>query len=476
MTRFGPRGFVRDAVRVLLTLCLILIASAASAATAPPERTIDQLTLLVPAAAGGGWDLTARAMKVALENEGLARNVRIVRLPGAGGLIGLNQFVELYHGRGDVLLVGGLVMMGSAIRDQAAVNLNDVTPVARLTGDWEVLAVPRDSPITSVSKLREMMARHPGRLRWAGGALGGTDQGLIWSLAEQIGTPIDEILYYAKAGGHEVARSVVEGRSDIGVSGYAELEPALAGGKLRLLAVAAPRRIDGVAAPTLGENGLDVTTMNWRAVFAPPGLDRMRLRRLNDLVQAMAASRTWRSLLQRERWTDTYLAGSPLSRFIDGERSRWARVIDPPARTNNVMAVLAGDATATNRFIAGIMALGSCFIACLGWLSTVLRRRGRDAALLRDRCLVLATRLDETSTATTQLIQDGIQEDFGEWNLSFAERDIAWFMLRGLPLKQIADLRGTSERTVRQQAQAIYRKAGLEGRSDLAGRVLERFI
>ena len=41
---------------------------------------------------------------------------------------------------------------------------------------------------------------------------------------------------------------------------------------------------------------------------------------------------------------------------------------------------------------------------------------------------------------------------------------------------EIATLRGTSERTVRQQAQAIYRKAGLEGRSDLAGRVLERFI
>lgn len=79
-------------------------------------------------------------------------------------------------------------------------------------------------------------------------------------------------------------------------------------------------------------------------------------------------------------------------------------------------------------------------------------------------------------SSTMKMVRDGIDDDFSAWNLSSAERDVAWFMLRGLPLKEIAALRGTSERTVRQQAQSIYRKADLEGRSDLAGRVLERFI
>jgi DNA-binding NarL/FixJ family response regulator len=74
------------------------------------------------------------------------------------------------------------------------------------------------------------------------------------------------------------------------------------------------------------------------------------------------------------------------------------------------------------------------------------------------------------------IVAEGISDDFKSWRLSEAECDVAWFMLRGLPMKEIAGVRGTSERTVRQQAQAVYRKAGLDGRSDLAGRVLERFI
>jgi len=109
-------------------------------------------------------------------------------------------------------------------------------------------------------------------------------------------------------------------------------------------------------------------------------------------------------------------------------------------------------------------------------LGLSLRRRRRNERELETRCGELSTKLSVVEESRAQLVLEGIKDDFGEWNLSYAERDVAWFMLRGLPLKQIAGMRGTSERTVRQQAQAIYRKAGLEGRSDLAGRVLERFI
>ena len=97
-------------------------------------------------------------------------------------------------------------------------------------------------------------------------------------------------------------------------------------------------------------------------------------------------------------------------------------------------------------------------------------------AELEQKQTVLAEYIKKMKNTTANLVKEGVDEDFGEWRLSSAERDIAWFMLRGLPMKQIALVRGTSERTVRQQAQTIYRKAGLDGRSDLAGRVLERFM
>ena len=68
------------------------------------------------------------------------------------------------------------------------------------------------------------------------------------------------------------------------------------------------------------------------------------------------------------------------------------------------------------------------------------------------------------------------QQEFDNWGLSSAERDIALLTLKGLRLKEIASARGTSERTVRQQAQAVYKKAGLDGRADLAAYFIEDFM
>ena len=76
-------------------------------------------------------------------------------------------------------------------------------------------------------------------------------------------------------------------------------------------------------------------------------------------------------------------------------------------------------------------------------------------------------RLDPTATE-----KDEVTSAFETWRLTAAERDIAKLMLQGLRYKQIAFERGTSERTVRQQAQVILRKAGLDGRADLAARFL----
>jgi putative tricarboxylic transport membrane protein len=455
------------AVRNILAMLLVLCGSTSLEAA----KEVDHLTLVVPSAVGGGWDLTAKAMKQALEEQGIVRRVEIVRYPGAGGLVGLSQFVARHRGQDDVLMVGGLVMMGSALRDEAAITLRDVTPIARLTAEWSAIVVPARSPIQSVGDLREAMLR-TNPVRWAGGAFAGPDQGLVWKIATATGAPIDEIPYYGMPGGRRVAESLIEDRADLGVSGYAEFAPYLTRGDLRLLGVAAPRRIPGVPAPTLREQGLDVTMMNWRAVFAPPGIDAAAIDRLTGIMEALERSPGWRAQLARNKWTDSYLTGDPFNAFIEREQLRWADLVNPQPRTTRLSGSPAGHG------IAQSIALGLAAVALglVGWLSYRLRQRRRLAAELELRCRALSGELQQSTVDIGRLVKDGIDGDFIDWNLSSAESDIAWFMLRGLPMKEIANLRGTSERTVRQQAQAIYRKAGLEGRSDLAGRVLERFI
>lgn len=92
-----------------------------------------------------------------------------------------------------------------------------------------------------------------------------------------------------------------------------------------------------------------------------------------------------------------------------------------------------------------------------GWKSEA--RRWRDEAELAARGLV-----------------EAIDRQFERWGLSHAEREIGFLLLKGLALKELAEVRGTSERTVRQQAQAIYRKAGLGGRAELAAFFLEDLL
>lgn len=457
-----------------LTLCIALLLGAVSG-EAQAAPAMQHLTLVVPGGVGGGWDLTAKAMKTTLEQEQLVGSVDIVRFAGTGGLVGLSQFVSVYRGRSDVLLVGGLTMLGATVTDSAAVSIRDVTPLARLTGDWGLIAVRKDSPITSVSDLRRAMLERSNALRWSGGALGSPDQAMVWAMAAKIGVPADDVLYYGKVGGRRAAEALMEGRADVGVSGYAEFHDFAQRGDFRLIGVAAPERIPGLDVPTLREAGIDVAIMNWRGVFAAPGLGLDSQEQLAALIAAMRDSPVWKSALRDARWSDAYLDQAAFSRFIDRETARWPDMVNPPRRADNQMMV--EQSTLLGKPIELVLL---AILAALGTLAIKLFRdlqlkRGK-ASHLEQRCNELLGRLDRAEGGTVDIIKRGIHDDFGQWELSEAERDVAWFMLRGLPMREIAGLRGTSERTVRQQAQSIYRKAGLEGRSDFAGRVLERFI
>ena len=105
----------------------------------------------------------------------------------------------------------------------------------------------------------------------------------------------------------------------------------------------------------------------------------------------------------------------------------------------------------------------------------VQAQREEKAALLRD--LELARAEGESWRAKVQANLDGIRAEiahqFRQWGMTAAEQEIGLLILKGLNHKQIAALRGTSEATVRQQAQAIYRKADLPGKTGFSAYFLE---
>jgi putative tricarboxylic transport membrane protein len=314
-------GIVIERSNVLCAAVLALgAACAAPQARAQPQ--LDQLRIVAPAAPGGGWDQTARAMQQVLERTGIVGTPIVENIPGAAGTIGLARFVGAERGNGDTLLVSGLIMLGGIVTYDSPVTLADAVPIARLTGEYEALAVPAASRFATLEDLLAAFREHPEAISWGGGSVGGSDQILAGLIAAAIGVEPRRVNYIGFSGGGEALSAVLGGQVSVGINGLAEFAAQIDAGALRVLAVSSGERLPGVEAPTLRERGVDVEFENWRSVVAPPGITDAERERLTAVVDAMVKSAEWRELLARFRWLDRYLAGDEFTAFAASEERR----------------------------------------------------------------------------------------------------------------------------------------------------------
>jgi putative tricarboxylic transport membrane protein len=285
------------------------------------------LTIVAPAAPGGGWDQTARVMqRVWLEIEPGA-SVQVENVPGAAGTIGLARFIQSERGNPDALLVTGLVMVSGVVTNHSPVTLADTIPIARLTGEFEVIVVPASSPYGSLSDLLAAFRADPGRVSWGGGSAGGTDDLLIRLIAEQLGLSASSVNYVAFSGGGAALGAVLGGQVTAGVSGYSEFAGQIEAGELRVLAVSAPTRVAGINAPPLREAGVALDLANWRAVVAPPGISDAERVRLIERVARLAGSAPWKAAIAHNGWSDLFLPGQDFRQFLLSEQARVEAVL-----------------------------------------------------------------------------------------------------------------------------------------------------
>src|SRR5262245_44666290 len=293
-----------------------------SASQAGPTPSLALVRIIAPAAPGGGWDQTARVMQLVLQRTGLVRTAPVENIPGAAGTIGLARFIGAERGRADTIMVSGLIMLGGIVTHHSPVTLSDVTPIARLTGEYEVIAVPSASPFHSLADLVAALKQRPEAISWGGGSAGGSDQILAGLVAEAVGVAPRRINYVAFSGGGESLSAIVGGQVSVGVNGLAEFAPHMEAGTLRALAISSASRLPGLDVPTLREQGVNVEFENWRSIVAPPGIKAEGRKRLESLIERMVQSDEWREALTRYRWLDRYMSGAAFSSFVDSEEAR----------------------------------------------------------------------------------------------------------------------------------------------------------
>jgi putative tricarboxylic transport membrane protein len=319
---------LRTGVATLAVACLALTACADNGGTTGTDnaaKPVSRLQIMAPADPGGGWDSTARAMSAAFEGSGLAKSTTVTNVPGAGGTIGLAQLAN--EKSEDFLMVMGLVMVGAIETNKSKNTLDDVTPIARLTAEDEIIVVPAKSPYKTIKDLGDALKSQGRKVAIAGGSAGGTDHILAGLLAKAAGASPADLNYVAFSGGGESLAALLGNKVAAGISGVSEYAEQVKAGKLRALAVSGPERVDGVDAPTITEGGYDVELINWRGVVAPKGLDAAAKDRLVDVVTKLHDSAEWKATLTEKGWTDTFLAGDEFASFIKEEQTKTSTVL-----------------------------------------------------------------------------------------------------------------------------------------------------
>jgi putative tricarboxylic transport membrane protein len=218
--------------------------------------------------------------------------------------------------------------VGASYTNESEATLADTTPIARLIEESEAIVVPASSPYQTLDDLITAWKADPGGVPVGGASNpGGPDHLTPMLLAQAVDLDPTTVNYVAYDGGGELLAGILGSQIAFGATGIGEVAEQAASGDIRILAVTTEEPVEGVDAPTLTEEGVDLVFTNWRGIVAPPGLDEAQTQTFIDAITAMHDSEGWQQALEDNGWTDAFLTGDEFGTFLTEESDRVAGVL-----------------------------------------------------------------------------------------------------------------------------------------------------
>ncbi|WP_185856123.1 tripartite tricarboxylate transporter substrate binding protein [Vreelandella populi] len=284
-------------LKTLLTSSIAAAAMAASGSVLAdyPERP---LTLIVPWAAGGGTDATARTIARALEEE-LGQNVNVVNRTGGSGVVG---HTAILNAKPDGYTIGLATVEVNTMHWQGLTDLTyeDLTPIAQINYDSPGIQVATDGAFESLDALMEAIRTEPkGSL-----TASGTGQGGIWHLAfagflMDQGIPADQVIWVPSEGSAPAMTELASGGVDVVSTSVPEARSMIDAGRVKSFAVMAPERLSAFPdIPTTNELvGSDYQVGAWRGIVGPQGMDAEVVATLESALEAAYQSDTYQDFM-----------------------------------------------------------------------------------------------------------------------------------------------------------------------------------
>ncbi|GAB6156688.1 tripartite tricarboxylate transporter substrate binding protein [Desulfosporosinus burensis] len=322
----GTKQYFKKSGIILLALLLVSGIAGCSSKNAPtgndPQKVADDypnkpITWVIPFDPGSGADIFARTLGKSVEKN-LGQNFVYLNKPGGSGGIALS-YLKSQPTDGYTIGSHSSTMVYSIASKSIPYKIDDVSYIARINADPEVLAVPGNSPFKTLEDFIAYAKANPGKLKVAGVGAFSTASAVSDQLKAKAAIQYDYVPYQ---GGNEAAVAILGSNVDAGWYTSSNVRNYLESGKVRLLALATKDQdpsLKGV--PTLKEKGFDIEMILWRGIIAIPGMPEARVKKLEDAFAKAMTDPDWLKYMEQEKQVEAYLPSKEFTEAVKTENT-----------------------------------------------------------------------------------------------------------------------------------------------------------
>lgn len=305
--------------RVMLAATAAMLGMGAPAMAADPM--IDSVHFLIPGGAGGGWDGTARGTGEALTKAGLVGTASYENMSGGGGGKAIGFLIENADSNHGTLMVNSTPIVIRSLTGVFPHNFRDLTLVSGTIGDYAALVVGKDSPINSMDDLLAAYDADPSATAIGGGSVpGGMDHLVAAMVMEAAGKDALGVKYIPYDAGGKAMAALLSGEIAALSTGFSEAVDLANAGEVKIIGVTSEERVPAAPdAPTMMEQGINTTFVNWRGFFAAPGLPDDKLAMYQDAIAKMYDTPEWEEVRARNGWVNIHNSGDDFRTFLEAQ-------------------------------------------------------------------------------------------------------------------------------------------------------------
>ncbi|WP_430791306.1 tripartite tricarboxylate transporter substrate binding protein [Virgibacillus flavescens] len=285
-----------------------------------PDSSIE---IVSPSGAGGGWDTTARMVgKVFNETGIIEQDIGIVNKPGGGGAVGWAS-IHAKKGSNTDLFVSSPPILLVPLNGQSEYGHEDFTPLSNVIADYAAFAVAADAKWDNMNELFDDMKKDPSSITVIGASSPGSmDHIQFVKIAKAAGVDVTKIKYVSDQDGGALT-ALLNGSVDVYSTGVAETVEQVKAGKIKVLGVTSEERLEGEVLsdfPTVKEQGIDATFVNWRGFFGPPDMDEAAVKFYEEKFKKLSESEEFAEIRKKFGWSEMYMDSQEYKKFLDKEK------------------------------------------------------------------------------------------------------------------------------------------------------------